>query len=335
MEISSQQGTAAVSFMPHNNDGTRGNVVLESTLCSRCNYLELGKFRRGDVDAVYGRLATITMSSLNEQCSLCRQFRTVLDIANVWEAPSTAYTQFDLSRYVFDALISRRGSFYGHYLGIRFEQEPRTVRLFPTHGVLRGSVSDNVIPMARALETSVISFEMIVETLRVCRSSHDGTCQPTPPMTEVLRLIDCKRRLIIPAASGQPYVCLSYVWGRQAAVEQAYGSKLPEHLPKTVEDAMFIAINLGVPFLWVDRYCINQSNHEEKHDIIQNMDRIYKGAELTIIAAVGVDPNHGIPGIRGTPRKPQYRLAGENTTFVAAEEVAAEITQSKWASRGW
>ncbi|KAH7400987.1 heterokaryon incompatibility protein-domain-containing protein [Phaeosphaeria sp. MPI-PUGE-AT-0046c] len=315
--------------------GTSSTVVLDSTLCNRCFELELGRFLRGDVDAAYGRIARISLSSLDERCSLCQQFRTVLQIANGWEASPTTHTQFYLSRHVFDALLTRIGSFYGHYMGIRFEHTPQTIRLFPTHGIMRGSTSDNVVPMGRALGPSISDFESIGDQLKICRLSHDWACQPTSPMTEVLRLIDCRSRQIISAALNQPYVCLSYVWGQNVIMEQMSGSKLPDRLPKTVEDAMFIALKLGVPFLWVDRYCIDQHNDEEKHAIIQHMDRIYKGAELTIIAAVGNDPNHGIPGICGTARKPQYRLSGEHTTYVAAEEVAVEIAQSKWASRGW
>jgi hypothetical protein len=71
---------------------------------------------------------------------------------------------------------------------------------------------------------------------------------------------------------------------------------------------MYVAINLDIPFLWVDRYCIDQANSEEKHDLIRNMDRIYEGAEITIIAATGDDPHHGLPGVRGTPRTPQPTL---------------------------
>lgn len=38
-------------------------------------------------------------------------------------------------------------------------------------------------------------------------------------------------------------------------------------------------------YLWVDRYCIDQDDVAEKKEQIAQMDRIYRGAELTIIAA--------------------------------------------------
>jgi hypothetical protein len=111
--------------------------------------------------------------------------------------------------------------------------------------------------------------------------------------------------------------------------------ELPDDVPKTVQDAMFVAINLDIPFLWVDRYCIDQANPKEKHNVIRNMDRIYQRAEITIIAATGEDRHYGLPGVRGTPRKPQPTLRVCGKVFVAAQEVAGQILESKWSTRGW
>jgi hypothetical protein len=36
------------------------------------------------------------------------------------------------------------------------------------------------------------------------------------------------------------------------------GAHLLHDVPKTIEDAMFVANKLGIPQLWVDQYCINQ-----------------------------------------------------------------------------
>jgi hypothetical protein len=33
---------------------------------------------------------------------------------------------------------------------------------------------------------------------------------------------------------------------------------LPEIVPQVVLDAMAVAQGLGIPYLWVDKYCINQ-----------------------------------------------------------------------------
>jgi hypothetical protein len=98
---------------------------------------------------------------------------------------------------------------------------------------------------------------------------------------------------------------------------------------------MYVAIEIGIPFLWVDRYCINQTNVQQKLTVIENMDKIYSGASLTIISAAGEDPHHGLPGVRGTPRQSQYQLEGEFCTYVGVPFPKVEVANSKWSSRGW
>jgi Heterokaryon incompatibility protein (HET) len=71
---------------------------------------------------------------------------------------------------------------------------------------------------------------------------------------------------------------------------------------------MHVTVSLGMEYLWVDRYCIDQSNKQNKHRQIQQMDLIYSAAQLTIIAAAGEDLNLGLPGINGTMRANQELL---------------------------
>jgi len=63
---------------------------------------------------------------------------------------------------------------------------------------------------------------------------------------------------------------------------------------------------LGYRYLWVDRYCINQGNEEEKADQCGKMDLIYQNADLTIIAAIGDNPTYGLPGVGLRKRKPKH-----------------------------
>jgi len=88
-------------------------------------------------------------------------------------------------------------------------------------------------------------------------------------------------------------------------------SELPvESLSNVVRDAIEITEKLGFKYLWVNRYCINQHNSEEKHSQIRNMDSIYNTAELTIIAAVGDNPSFGLPGASSQrPRIPQIEIS--------------------------
>jgi hypothetical protein len=93
------------------------------------------------------------------------------------------------------------------------------------------------------------------------------------------------------------YVALSYVWGRGPA----------EDWPRVILDAADTTRRLGFEYLWVDRLCIDQSNPAEKHYLISKMASIYEGAELTIVAAAGLDAKYGLPG-------------GDDTTPTAAQD---------------
>jgi hypothetical protein len=68
-------------------------------------------------------------------------------------------------------------------------------------------------------------------------------------------------------------------------------------LPNVVKDSIFATTQLGFRYRWVDKYCIDQSDATAQKEYINNMDLVYRGAELTIIAAAGEDERHGLPGI--------------------------------------
>jgi hypothetical protein len=72
---------------------------------------------------------------------------------------------------------------------------------------------------------------------------------------------------------------------------------LPETVNRTVEDAMQVVKQLGLRYLWVDAYCINQANSLDKEHRIRHMDIIYEGAYLTIIALSGSSSEVGLLGI--------------------------------------
>ncbi|KAE9368275.1 HET-domain-containing protein, partial [Stipitochalara longipes BDJ] len=123
-----------------------------------------------------------------------------------------------------------------------------------------------------------------------------------------LSVIDCSSRKIEPYNPHLgDYATLSYVWGPvPAAAADPITSCLPDPLPKTIQDVLTVCFILGLPYLWVDRYCIPQDNLNEKLCQIGKMDQIYSNSALTIIAAAGDNPKHGFPGVNGTPRTNEF-----------------------------
>ena len=328
---------AAEAKASYDHDTGLHDTELRVALCKRCQDLQIGTDLEQRCEVRYGTIATITIPSLDSHCNLCQQFRAVFNIANDSSTQLLLRSEFDLSRQAF-TILDERGTYYGQYLCIHLQHSRQDIRLLPAHGLFKKdypSRSETIHPLGNFINPTLPDLELARQWLRTCRESHASSCMTSSPQTNLLRLIDCRSRQLVEATHDQRYICLSYVWGCDAAEEPTAQAALPDIVPKTVEDAMFVAINLDIPFLWVDRYCIDQDNVQEKHSIIRNMDRIYQGAEVTIIASVGDDPHHGLPGVRGTPRQPQYRLQGDVCTYVAAEEVAKEIKASKWNSRGW
>ncbi|KAH4164743.1 hypothetical protein HBI24_171740 [Parastagonospora nodorum] len=67
------------------------------------------------------------------------------------------------------------------------------------------------------------------------------------------------------------------------------------------------------------------------------MDAVYRGATLTIITAAGDGPDHGLPGINGTPRRQRYysHVVKSIGQEIVSIDVSREIQTSTWNTRGW
>lgn len=117
-----------------------------------------------------------------------------------------------------------------------------------------------------------------------------------------LRLIDCSTRSIVTHPAENPYVALSYRWGEShtdLSVQQT--DMLPTQLPATIEDAIQVTRSLGFKYLWIDKYCVLQTDgYDFKHQIRQ-MHLIYRSAQITIIAGGSMDASSGLVGV-STPR---------------------------------
>jgi len=123
----------------------------------------------------------------------------------------------------------------------------------------------------------MVDYDLIKFWLGVCYGNH--ACRRLHSISVPgFKVIDCASRKILPGASGCRYVALSYVWGTDSAAGQCPEGSLPSPLPRVIEDSLTVAPKLGFHYVWVDRYCIDQENKEEKHTQISNMDVIYKGA---------------------------------------------------------
>ena len=310
------------------------------TLCLRCSQLRLDDYMlwegRIGLDK-YSHIADIHWDSIRNDCSLCLQFAEICNTYFAhWQLDNDACRSFSLScRSLYGTFRGQQdvcGSVLRTYFVIEsWDDAEENVNLCPTY-IQTGYDFRN---LGRVVDPNKINMDEALRWLEICQTTHPGRCARSPNLKSSLWVIDCVARRLVLAIPEQQFVCLSYVWGGEAPREQAFGVIIPDDIPKTIEDAMLVAVTLKIPYLWVDRYCIDQSNPTEKHNVIQNMGNIYQAAVLTIIAAAGDNPHHGLPGIRGTRRRQQQTLRVSGQLFVVAENQQDLIRGSVWYSRGW
>lgn len=196
---------------------------------------------------------------------------------------------------------------------------------------------EDVGPCARALGPRA-DFDVVRGWVRHCERGHTHPdCNPPGLLgLKGFRVIDCESRNMIVCPDGKPYVTLSYVWGTEPADNLDDDDILPETLPRLVEDAIRVTLSLGHQYLWVDRYCIPQSEEAVKAHLIRNMNRIYAECALTIIASASERPSDGLVGV-SAPRMdlPESLRMGDLHLSQLITNLADEVERSKWNTRGW
>ena len=112
--------------------------------------------------------------------------------------------------------------------------------------------------------------------------------------------------------------------------------RLPKTIPLTIQDAMKVTKDLGYRFLWVDRYCIDQSSEFEKQQQCSRMGDIYAGSQVTLFA-LGPDSEYGLPGVSSRLRNWQRQITtvGKYRFISTMSDPHISISQSKWSTRGW
>ncbi|KAJ0124011.1 tol protein [Diaporthe amygdali] len=184
-----------------------------------------------------------------------------------------------------------------------------------------------------------VDLSLLKGWLGFCDNNHKSLCKkPISQMPRGFRVIDCSTRKIVSwesAVDHKHYVTLSYVWGNAEAGYAVSKDSLLGPLPRAIEDSIVFTTSLGYRYLWIDRYCIPQDNIADKQLQIQSMGFVYENAAVTIVAAAGDGPHHGLPGIGATPRESQPSVKIGSRTLVSIPYPKKEILNSKWNSRGW
>ncbi|OAG08467.1 HET-domain-containing protein, partial [Paraphaeosphaeria sporulosa] len=302
-------------------------------LCERCQSDDLEGFLLGKYECPETPESELyyETGSLRSDCICCVQ------IASLVNKSTVGYTENGSPKRPNAYFIGRRG-LKNRSLSIRIpghsvhEWWTGEVHSSPIHPLPhRSSRSTEVV----GIET--IRYKRIKRWVKDCETYHRHTCWHSYPEWKVstITVIDCNSKSLIDIRSDQRYIALSYIWGSNTHEALHYQRDLPDRLPRTIADAIQVALNLKIFYLWIDKYCIDQHDYEGKERLIRHMDRIYTDAFLTIVASAGDGPHHGLPGVSLTPRSPVDRTILGQCTLVNPYETRAHIEKSLWNARGW
>ncbi|KAH3919392.1 hypothetical protein HBI56_026140 [Parastagonospora nodorum] len=334
---------------------------LRHLICERCARIDIESLgreqtwrpERGNFVTELGTTAELA-SSL---CPLCRLLATISPSQDELTQHDPVHLRSFSARREFSGIstfvwMSEDSTLLGVLSNPNdeFEQEgvldpvdPRLVASLRDTGLLFITGPPNKRPQScsvRSLDPDNFDIEIARQWQRYCYQHHTLTClSMTQPQPRSLSLIDCRTRRIVQPRSWVSYAALSYVWGARSSnhsLDPSETKNMLHHLPKTIEDSIEVATRLDIWYLWVDRYCIDEDSPSDKHDQIQQMDAIYRSAALTIIAAAGEGPDHGLPGINGTTRTAQQTLRlGDFTLAQTLSHPSVALSASVWATRGW
>lgn len=206
-------------------------------------------------------------------------------------------------------------------------------------------------PLQPSMDTNIVR-----KWLHTCDNSHDhqrriGKSVKAPIEDKVahlqrknrFRLIDVQTNTVVEISGAVRYFALSYVWGNGIAHHAANlraGALQHSDLPRSIRDALILVRRLGERYLWVDSLCIDQSNAEEKADVVSRMGDTYTGAYATIIEAAGSDAEAGISRLhydttRGERPVTFESKQGRVSLLPCLVPLEGLIIGTKWASRAW
>ncbi|KAH7138762.1 heterokaryon incompatibility protein-domain-containing protein [Dendryphion nanum] len=236
------------------------------------------------------------------------------------------------------------------------------LNLFPEITLLANdSPTDSINYFIRPYNQDKIDFAIVRRWLALCNKYHGKACRKnrilkelrrSHPTEEVpdFRCIDVEQKCVTKLPSGKRYAALSYVWGAEIHFKalssnieelEKQGSlddpKLLSKIPLTIRDAIDVAKEVDIEYLWVDNLCIIQDDEELKSKTIKAMDLVYSAADLVIVTAGSDNAYAGITGLRSGTREyrqpieeiaPGFRLAFRTRW-------ADSVEGKSYNTRGW
>lgn len=274
-------------------------------------------------------------------CAFCGLLRRKL----VEGGSITQMSDDDINDGQFYINVIDEGPEYALRLEIELQWEGRTVERF----VVQRVEEEPQQPLAGRLVQDRADMDRLRQWLQICDGTHPSSNKGLELDLVSLRVIDTEEFRVREVETPCQYACLSYVWGKGSQTQYTTTTKdsletlnglQGVDLPQTIKDAIKVAREAGLRYLWVDALCILQDDPTDKAKIISKMGPIYGGATLTIVASAGAEPHEGLPGM-GTAHRPVAqdiaRIQGMTVAVGLHDprQAIPDIDESVWSSRAW
>lgn len=170
-------------------------------------------------------------------------------------------------------------------------------------------------------------FALISKWIEECDSEHlrcvtPGAGRPPTRLLEIFGQDDLSIRLVRPVRDVVRYIALSYCWGQGDQIppklcrknRNKYKSGVTvASLPRTFQDAIYIAKRLNCQYIWIDCLCIVQDSNRDKRVEVAAMKQVYQNSFLTIAAADAESCHSGICNPRTNHDVHRTKIVWENT----------------------
>lgn len=100
-------------------------------------------------------------------------------------------------------------------------------------------------------------YDNLKSIMRNCVQNHGQTCRPMSKHTRIpgFKVIEVSSGKVIEASDQCEYLALSYVWGDHQHSEDLTAA------PPVIKDTFSVAENLGLKYIWIDRYASTYRTH--------------------------------------------------------------------------
>ncbi|KAE9363177.1 HET-domain-containing protein [Stipitochalara longipes BDJ] len=187
---------------------------------------------------------------------------------------------------------------------------------------------------------STATFDLIEGWLNLCDEGHVCYQAAHNFPTRVIDVSGSNPRLLRGDGIDEPYVTLSHCWGKaqpMVTLTANFDERLRnipfQSLPELFQDAIYIARQLGIKYIWIDSLCIIQDSEEDWAREASKMGNVYQHAYFTIFALDAVDCHHRMLSKRPQPANKGSSIE-EAESLILGDKHAA-FRQSTLCHRAW